>query len=353
MNAASADRIARAVLYEGYMLYPYRPSAVKNQQRFNFGVIYPQSSSDVQEGNDPWIMRTECLLQGSALAELEVHVRFLQLVERSVQAVIELEPGQDSAAPEFRDVKSLTVDGQTFYSWQEALERELDIPSTDLETLSHHPVVRPFHLPSSSNAEDLSNANDLLLGRILRTQHPVDGFVEVQVQRMAEQAFKIVVSVRNTTEVRDVSHLSRDYALMRSLISAHIILGVEGGEFISLLDPPQALRSIADECHNRGAFPVLVGEEGQRDTILASPIILYDYPQIAPESTGDFFDGTEIDEILSLRILTMTEEEKSEMRQSDERARQMLERTESMPAEQFMKLHGALRGLRSLKEDAQ
>ena len=140
---------------------------------------------------------------------------------------------------------------------------------------------------------------------------------------------------------------------MRSLVSAHIVLGVEGGEFVSLLDPPESLQAIAADCHNDGVFPVLVGEEGQHDTVLASPIILYDYPQIAPESAGDLFDGTEIDEILSLRIMTMTDEEKHEMRQSDERARQMLERTESMPAEQFMKLHGALRGLRPVKEDLQ
>ncbi len=140
---------------------------------------------------------------------------------------------------------------------------------------------------------------------------------------------------------------------MRSLISAHLIVGVQKGEFVSLLDPPGNLSDIAANCRNIGAFPVLVGEEGQRDTMLASPIILYDYPQIAPESAGDLFDGTEIDEILSLRIMTMTDEEKVEMRQSDERARQMLERTETLPVEQLMKLHGVLRGLRPLKEDSQ
>jgi hydrogenase maturation protease len=96
---------------------------------------------------------------------------------------------------------------------------------------------------------------------------------------------------------------------------------------------------------------VLVGEEGQHDTVLASPIILYDYPQIAPESAGDLFDGTEIDEILSLRIMTLTDDEKREMSQSDDRAREMLERTESMPMEQFMKLHGVLRSLRPLKRE--
>jgi hydrogenase maturation protease len=83
--------------------------------------------------------------------------------------------------------------------------------------------------------------------------------------------------------------------------------------------------------------------------MLSSPIILYDYPQIAPESPGDLFDGAEIDEILSLRIMTLTDEEKREMRQSDERARQILERTETMPDQQWMKLHGALRGLSSAK----
>ena len=87
--------------------------------------------------------------------------------------------------------------------------------------------------------------------------------------------------------------------------------------------------------------------------VLSSPIILYDYPQIAPESAGNLFDSTEIDEILSLRILTLTDAEKAEMRQSDDRTRGILERTENMPEEQFMKLHGILRGLYPRKgEDA-
>jgi len=100
-----------------------------------------------------------------------------------------------------------------------------------------------------------------------------------------------------------------------------------------------------------GTWPVLVGNEGDFDTLLSSPIILYDYPQIASESAGDLFDGTEIDEILALRILTLTEDEKNEMRNSDDRARRILERTEALPMEHFMKLHGALRGLRPADEE--
>jgi len=143
----------------------------------------------------------------------------------------------------------------------------------------------------------------------------------------------------------------RDKILLSSMVSAHAILGVEDGEFISLLEPPAALAEVAAQCSNEGVWPVLAGDGST--TVLSSPIILYDYPQIAPESAGSLFDSTEIDEILSLRILTLTDAEKREMRQSDDRARQILERTENMPDEQFAKLHGVLRGMTSLKEETQ
>ncbi len=352
MNTASADRIAKAVLYEGYMLYPYRPSSVKNRQRFNFGVVYPQPYSTSCNANDPWSMHAECLVQGSANTELEVHVRFLQLVQRSVEAAVE--PGNliGRGSGRFDPVHSLTVEGQTYHSWQEAVERELDFPATELAAISRHPVVRPFQLPAGADEEELRDRQGVPHGRIVRARSSIDGFIKVEVEPITDHTFKVGVSLSNVTWIDEPSHITREEALMRSLVSAHMVFGLDGGEFVSLLDPPEALKSFASSCRNQGLFPVLVGEEGQRDTVLASPIILYDYPQIAPESAGDLFDGTEIDEILSLRIMTMTDEEKNEMRQSDERARQMLERTETMPAEQFMKLHGALRGLRALKEEA-
>ena len=100
--------------------------------------------------------------------------------------------------------------------------------------------------------------------------------------------------------------------------------------------PPQA-------CRNVGGWPVLVGEEGTRDTMLSSPIILYDYPQIAPESPGDLFDGTEIDEILTLRIMTLTDEEKRAAIGLDSRARDLLSRTENLSREQLYDLHGVMR----------
>ncbi|HST20797.1 MAG TPA: hypothetical protein VLR90_06760, partial [Blastocatellia bacterium] len=137
------------------------------------------------------------------------------------------------------------------------------------------------------------------------------------------------------------------------LVSTHTILSVREGEFVSSLDPPDEFRDAVAHCNNIGTWPVLVGDEGERGVMLSSPIILYDYPQIAPESSGDLFDGTEIDEILTLRIMTLTDEEKREMRSVDERARKILERTETLPAEQLMKMHGAVRGLRPVDKEHQ
>jgi len=317
MNLAKVDQIAKAVLYEGYMLYPYRPSSVKNRQRWNFGVVYPQAYSDAQGGEEPCSMQTECLVCGNSGTVLEVKVRFLQLQARS--------------ARQFGEANSSLPDG-----WQEAVEREVDLPQFSPETLCCEPLAKTFAFPAEAQLD--------------RRQEAIQGHIDVTAARAGRDLFKVSVVVRNHT-LPKTRESSRDGALMHSLVSTHLILGVEGGEFISLLEPPAELQELAGQCRNVGAWPVLVGEPGQSDTLLASPIILYDYPQIAPESAGDLFDGTEIDEILSLRIMTLTDEEKREIRQSDERARQILERTESMPAEQFMKLHGAVRGLRPLRED--
>ncbi len=172
-------------------------------------------------------------------------------------------------------------------------------------------------------------------------------------ERIDDRLFKVTVRVRNTTAFEPTPRTNREEALLSSLASSHTVLGAQEGKFVSLIAPPEWMIESAASCTNVGTWPVLVGEEGQHDTMLSAPIILYDYPQIAPESAGDLFDGTEIDEILSLRILTLTDAEKQEMSQSDERAREMLERTEAMPVEQFMKLHGVLRGLRPLKEGIQ
>ena len=354
MNLATVDKIAKAVLYEGYMLYPYRPSSVKNQQRWNFGVLCPESYSEAQNGSEAWTMQTECLVEGSSLTGLEVRVRFLQLVARSVgeltMAASELSPDQK---PEFRLVERLTVNGRVYQPWQEAAEREVTLPICSIEALIETPWSESFTFPASEEFEYLRDGEGPITGVVIRKQSQLQGMLEITSERVGDDFFKVGVCIRNMTPFAGARDARREDALLSSLVSAHTILGVLDGRFVSLLAPPEQAGELAATCKNVGTWPVLVGEEGQCDTLLSSPIILYDYPQIAPESAGDLFDGTEIDEILSLRIMTLTDDEKREMSQSDERARAMLERTETMPVEQLMKLHGVLRGLRPLKEGTQ
>jgi hypothetical protein len=347
MNLATVDKIAKAVLYEGYMLYPYRPSSVKNQQRWNFGVLCPQSYSEAQKGSEAWTMQTECLVDAGSLTTLEIRVRFLQLVARSVgeltKPIAESPAGE---APEFHLVARLEVAGRVYQPWQEAVEREVILPVCRIESLVDAPLSQSFTFPATQQFEYLREAEGPITGVIIRDQSALHGMLEIRSERLRDGFFKVSVRIRNRTPSAAAHQASREDALLSSLVSAHTILGVQHGKFVSLLAPPEEASEFAASCKNEGTWPVLVGEEGQYDTLLSSPIILYDYPQIAPESAGDLFDGTEIDEILSLRIMTLTDEEKREMSQSDERARQMLERTETMPVEQLMKLHGVLRNLR-------
>lgn len=354
MNLSLVEKIANAVLYEGYILYPYRPSAVKNQQRWNFGALCPQSYSQAQGGTEAWTMQTECLAEGSSSTSLDVKVRFLHLLTREVGELPRpLSELDESGEPDFRVVASLEVNGKLFQTWQEAVEREVNLPSINLSETVAQTQRLTFNFPSSRELEllrDESSGHDEgsghIVGLIVRRQQAVEGAIEVAAKRVGEEAFKITVRILNMTALEDAGQKSRDEALMRSFVSTHTILRVRAGEFVSLLDPPAVFVEAAALCRNVGTYPVLAGEEGTRDCLLSSPIILYDYPQIAAESAGELFDGTEIDEILTLRIMTLTDEEKHEMRGADERARQILERTETLPAEQLMKMHGAMRALR-------
>ncbi|MCI0463115.1 MAG: hypothetical protein L0Z62_39720, partial [Gemmataceae bacterium] len=185
-----------------------------------------------------------------------------------------------------------------------------------------------------------------------RHQQAIEGEVLLSARSAGEGLVMLTVCARNLTPLDDAEQCSRDEALLSSLVSTHAILHVRGGSFVSLTDPPEACREAAAQCRNVGAWPVLVGEEGAADTLLCSPIILPDYPQVAPESPGDLFDSTEIDEILTLRILTLTEEEKRALC-ADERTRRLLERTEALTREQLLGLHGAMRSPRAPSGEAQ
>ncbi len=270
MNFEALEKVANAVLYEGFLLYPYRKSSVKNQQRWHFGTVGPVGGTDRNR------MQTECLVEADLetaglRTRVDVKIRFLQGdVEREV-ILAGLSP----------------------------------LTSTDCHL---------FSFP------------------------PIKGAVEIEWKQIDERMFRLTVRILNLSDAPGDAC---------SMLSAHTLLGVLDGSFLSLLDPPEECRAEAALCQNLGTWPVLAGREGEHSLMFSSPIILYDYPQIAPESPGDLFDGTEIDEILTLRVLTLSEEEKQEVRGGDDRARAILDRTEGLPPEAFARMHGAIRGLRN------
>ncbi len=335
MNFAAADQIVKAVLYEGYVLYPYRPSSIKNRQRWSFGGIYPAGFAAA----GPSAMQTQCLVQGDGATRIEVRVRFLQPMVRTVGELptpLPLLP--DDAEACCRAVDTLQLDGRTYTAWEEAVERVVPLGTATLAELADTPAARDFEFAAHRSREPIVGADGLVRGFVARRQAAVSGRNSLRADEVEPGAWRLTIGIDNTTLAADAGA-----AAQLGFLSTHVVLGVEAGSFVSLIDPPPALAAAAGACLNRGAWPVLVGPEGSSDTLLCSPIILYDHPRIAPESAGDLFDGTEIDEILTLRILTLTDAEKAEMASSDERARALLERTEAMSEEQMQRLHGVMR----------
>jgi hypothetical protein len=271
----SVRAVADAVLYEGYVLWPYRRSAMKNQQRWTFGGVYPPAWN-AEHPDDRCVVRAECAWEG----DVDVRVRFLHVVRRQVE--IGGEP-----------VDEAVVDGERVLSWEEATEREVG--------------PGPISIPGGSHRDELGDGV-----AVVRSWHGVDGFVEVGDGSIV---------VRNETPFAGGT---RQDALARTFCSLHAELHA------AAFDP--------DSRSGDGLWPVLVDES----TVLASPIILDDYPKIAPESPGDLFDGGEIDQLLVLNILAMTDEEKDEMRATDPRVRAILERTEALTPDDLMQLHGRI-----------
>jgi hydrogenase maturation protease len=315
--------IADAVLYEGYILWPYRRSALKNQRRFTFGGIYPPAHSEAHP-DDPAAAKAQVLISGPPETEVQVTARFLQVVRRQA---VHLRNG------ELEHVDELIIDGQRYSSWEEAVEREVRIGGRLGELGAGRRMSIRF--PAGSEREELGDG-----GTFIRSWHELRGELMVCADEVALDLWRVSASIRNTTPME---RASRQRALEHSFCSSHLLLNASGGEFVSMIDPPAEVAAEAARCENVGLWPVLVGEGGSRQAMLCSPIILEDHPRVAPESPGDLFDGGEIDQLLILNILALTDEEKAEVVASDPRAREILERSEALTPDQLMALHGTIR----------
>jgi hypothetical protein len=289
--------IADAILYEGYALYPYRTSSLKNQRRLSFGTLAPRAYSEAEGGFEPWQLECACLIEAGPGASIEATVRFLQATaEASVPAG----------------------------TWDEAVAREVDTGPLFVGDLVAGAHAQRF-------AFAIGEAR-------------IEGEIELEVAPLDGAVHRVTVRAKNLTP--HPAGAGAEGARRRSLLAAHAVLAASGGSFVSMIDPPEPLAALAETCRNTRVWPILVGDPGSRDRVLCSPIILYDYPAVAPESPGDLFDGTEMDEMLTLRILTMTEDERSEAGALDARVKALLLRTDGLGPEQLARLHGAVRSLR-------
>lgn len=276
---ARARTIADAVLWEGYVLYPYRASSSKNRVRFQWGIV---GAAEVAT------MTTTVLVEHDRTAHVDVRLRFLHLRRRD--------------------------DG-----WDEAVDRDVDL---SIELVDGADETHPIEVPSDSDG-----------------QLPIVASLRTRIDRQGS-----LTSLRVDVENHDgvAPGASRDDLLLTAMIGTHVLFAAPVDAFVSLLEPPDWATGTVADCVNRRCWPVIVGPEPRRDLVLGSPVILYDHPVVAPESPGDFFDGTEIDEMLTLRVQTLTDDEKDEARRTDPRAAAIIDRCEQMSAETQATLHGRM-----------
>ncbi len=343
MSVDTARAVADAVLYEGYLLYPYRASSSKNQVRWQFGIVGPVGALEAGVGEEP-TMQTECLIEPSRGRDprVDVHLRFLQVQARTVEKAVD---------GGFEPVEELRVGSASWISWHEAVEQEIEIPAVALGDLGSEGVF-PVDVPAGEDVELLRDGDPTgpVVGRLVRrraaltgvlgfTATPVDGpypLVTLRARLENRTAWSVESGAQSAGSPRDI-------AARYSFVGTHLLLAVRDGAFLSLTDPPEWASDAAAACRNHRCWPVLIGEDQRRDVLLASPIILPDHPELAPESPGALYDSTEIDEILTLRIMTLTDEEKLAARGTDPRAAAIIDRCDTMPPEIFERLHGALR----------
>lgn len=330
--------IADAIMYEGYLLYPYRRSSGKNRVRWQFGVLLPRpwalahrlTGGGVTGAAESWWQQTECLLDAGRDATVEFRIRFLQVQRRRVERL---------ADGVWEPVDSLQAGSRLELSFDEAVPREFALRA-DLAGLLTEERRADLVAAGGVDVEPVTGDDT----RVVRERWPVRAVAVVAAAPCRESTSLVRLRVRiENADIDTDPGLPREEALRTSLIACHTLLAVRGGVFVSLLDPPRWAEAAAENCANVHTFPVLAGEGGGRDVVLSSPILLYDHPRIAPESPGDLHDATEIDEILSLRTLTLTDAEKREARATDPRAAAILDRVDGMPVEVLSRLHGTFR----------
>lgn len=317
-----ARAVADAVLYEGYLLYPYRATSDKNRSRWQFGVLGPPGAEEAGLGENA-SLSAQILVEPRGEPRLSGVVRFLQLQHRAVQRY---------TGGRYHDVDELRAGAHRWLSWDEAVECEIAL---DAEPVTDLPRTVDFTVPAGTDVETVTG------GRLVRERRELRGRLQIRAEpdEPAGGLLRLTVEVHNTA----APPTDKTDAIATSLIGTHLLLEISGGAFVSLLEPPDAAAGAAARCRQHRCFPVLAGPAGDHQLVLVSPIILYDHPEIAEQSRGDLYDSCEIDEILTLRVMTMTDQEKAQARATDPLAARIIDRCDAMSPEAMLDLHGVLR----------
>ena len=330
-----ARQVADAVLYEGYLLYPYRASSPKNQVRWQFGMLGPAGAAEAGAGEET-SMSAEVVVEARPGATVDAYVRFLQVQSRVVQR---------RTSDGWEPVDELLVDGTRWIPFHEAVARE--IPLLDLN-VDDGSGSQPLDVQASAG-EDIEELreNGQLVGRLVRTRWPLHGSVTLTSRPGSDPRLLVLGARVDNRAVWSPGEVAgwtaRDVAARYSFVGTHLLISAHGTSFVSLLDGPDWADADTSACVQHRCWPVMVADDDGVDAVLVSPIVLGDYPTIAPESAGDLFDATEIDEILTLRVMTMTEQEKADARGTDPRAAEILARCDAMSDDELVRLHGARR----------
>ena len=319
------EEFIRTLLYEGYALFPYHRTAVKNQKPVPFGAVYPAGFAKLNAQTFDAI-QTECIVEGDQDIELRICIRFLQMMKVEV-----VEEGITFA--------QLTVGDHTYYTGWQTVERSFDIEPIVLRGSWQQYQLLPFFFDHQSCRESIDENGS---AGLIKTTASIHGVINVGIQPLPEHGgFRISVHLKNHTALQDVESMNRDEAILHTFLSTHTVMKCKDGKFISHQQVPERWQEVIAACEQINQWPILMEDDDA--CLLASPIIVYDHPKLNENSPGDLFDSTEIEEALLLHLAVMSDEEKARLAKNDEKMDAMLMKISQVMPEDWMQYHGIMK----------
>ncbi len=279
------ETLVESLLYEGYALYPYTPTATKNATPTPFGIVYPPAYAEESPATFDHL-RVDCVLHVEEGAEVSGTVRFLQ----------------------------------TAGDRHEGEARLLEVPPTPLADLTDGGVGQEFAFEG---------------------EQPIEGRIRLRADDAGDGLARVRMCVHNSTPVDDGAEMTRGEALKASLISTHVVIETTAGRFASPLERSGPAGEAVAACDSVNSFPVLADPEDR--AILGAAIVLPDHPSLSPNSLGNLFDNTEIEEALILHVKALSDFEREEIEKQDPAVREMIAKAEGTTDEDLMRLHGLMR----------